>query len=120
MRQGLLLVFILMSLVSCDKSNPSQNIEPPKNTSQNSNSQQNIDAVAPKNTDAETTSEKWRKLGICQTPNQIKGHGGNNCIVVKWKCPRCKSNIEDLLWTICKNCCQELEVCIVCNKKAKN
>ncbi len=65
------------------------------------------------------TGESWIVPGQCTTPDNVKAHGGMNCLAQKWTCARCKKEQDGLVWRICGACCKELGVCIVCNKKVK-
>lgn len=64
-------------------------------------------------------SQNWTQKGVCESANQVKMHGVMNCVVVKWQCPRCEKHVEDLKWKLCENCCTQLNICMVCNKKIK-
>ena len=60
---------------------------------------------------------EWVLEGTCATPDNVKAHGTNNCLGLKWTCARCKKEQDGLVWRICGACCKELGVCVVCNKK---
>ena len=64
-------------------------------------------------------TQNWIQEGVCEVANQVKMHGAMNCVVVKWQCPKCRSQIEDLKWKLCKSCCSKLNICKVCNRKIK-
>jgi hypothetical protein len=65
-------------------------------------------------------AHEWIVEGTCASPDKVKMHGAMNCVTQDWTCARCKKLQRDsLVWRLCADCCKELQVCFVCNKKVE-